>query len=256
MEMSGRGQCGLQAIGNTAHRPKAPIAVRPRCMPSGRERVGCGITVPNIDTISAMQRVDEEPNVTYHHTQETKEEYMSLGRKIEQLRRARGLTLYEVADGSGLTSSFLSRLERDKVTISVANLRRLATFFKVPMTYFFEGDDRQRGGQVVRAADRVQGSRDDASVRVGSLLPPNHDLEAFLIEAYPGSSQRNLVSRGSQMIYVLTGTVRYTCEHEQYDLTDGDTLFLRAHTVYHWTNIGASPAMIVTVSTLNVRDKR
>ncbi|MBO9315274.1 MAG: helix-turn-helix transcriptional regulator, partial [Chloroflexus sp.] len=66
---------------------------------------------------------------------------MSLGQKIGRLRQERGLTLQEVAEGSGLTPSFLSRLERDKVNISVANLRKLAQFFSVQMTHFFEGED-------------------------------------------------------------------------------------------------------------------
>jgi transcriptional regulator with XRE-family HTH domain len=45
---------------------------------------------------------------------------------------------------SQLTPSFLSRLERDQVNISVGNLRKLAQFFGVPMTHFFEGEDEVR----------------------------------------------------------------------------------------------------------------
>jgi len=181
---------------------------------------------------------------------------MSLGQKIGRLRQERGLTLQEVAEGSGLTPSFLSRLERDKVNISVANLRKLAQFFSVQMTHFFEGEDDQQVGQVVRVADRVRLSLDDAPVQVFSLLPPNSDLDARLIEAYPGSSQQGFSSRGSQMVHVLSGRVRYTLGEEQYELDAGDTLFIRDDTAYSWTNIGHSIATILTVSTLNSRDDR
>ncbi|WP_322496188.1 helix-turn-helix domain-containing protein [Chloroflexus sp.] len=181
---------------------------------------------------------------------------MSLGQKIGRLRQERGLTLQEVSEGSGLTPSFLSRLERDKVNISVANLRKLAQFFSVQMTHFFEGEDNQQVGQIVRPADRVRLSLDDAPVQVFSLLLPNNDLDARLIEAYPGSSQQGFSSRGSRMVYVLAGNVRYTLGEEQYDLAAGDTLFFRDDTAYSWTNTGNSIATMLTVSTLNPRDER
>ncbi|MFN3373694.1 MAG: cupin domain-containing protein, partial [Chloroflexus sp.] len=89
-----------------------------------------------------------------------------------------------------------------------------------------------------------------------SLLPPNSYLDARLIEAYPGSSQQGFSSRGSQMVYVLAGNVRYTLGEEQYDLAAGDTLFFRDDTTYSWTNTGNSITTMLTVSTLNPRDER
>jgi quercetin dioxygenase-like cupin family protein len=138
----------------------------------------------------------------------------------------------------------------------VANLRKLAQFFSVKMTHFFEGEDNQQVGQVVRPAERVRLSLDDAPVQVFSLLPPNSDLDARLIEAYPGSSQQGFSSRGSQMVFVLSGHVRYTLGEEQYDLEPGDTLFFHDDTAYSWTNVGNSIATMLTVNTLNPRDDR
>jgi transcriptional regulator with XRE-family HTH domain len=181
---------------------------------------------------------------------------MSLGQKIGRLRQERGLTLQEVSDGSGLTPSFLSRLERDKVNISVANLRKLAQFFSVQMTHFFEGEDNQQVGQVVHPVERVRLSLDDAPVQVFSLLPPNSDMEARLIEAQPGSGQQGFSSRGSQMIHVLQGHLRYNLGEEEYELETGDTLFYRDDVAHSWINIGLTTALVLTVSALNGRDDR
>lgn len=181
---------------------------------------------------------------------------MSLGQKIGRLRQERGLTLQEVSEGSGLTPSFLSRLERDKVNISVANLRKLAQFFSVQMTHFFEGEDDQQVGQVVRVADRVRLSLDDTPVQVFSLLPPNSDMEARLIEARPGSGQQGFSNRGSQMVLVLEGRLRYTLGDEEYELAAGDTLFYRDDVAYSWTNAGEERAVVLTVAVLTGRDER
>lgn len=179
---------------------------------------------------------------------------MSLGQKIGRLRQERGLTLQEVSDGSGLTPSFLSRLERDKVNISVANLRKLALFFSVQMTYFFEGEDNQQAGQVVRADERVRLSLDDAPVQVYSLLPANSDIEARLVEAQPGSGQQGFSSSGAQMVYVVRGQLRYNLGEEEYDLIEGDTLFYREDVAHNWVNVGDSTAYVLTVSNLNGRE--
>lgn len=180
----------------------------------------------------------------------------SLGQKIGRLRQERGLTLQEVSDGSGLTPSFLSRLERDKVNISVANLRKLALFFNVQMTHFFEGEDNQQAGQVVHRADRVKLSLDDAAVQVYSLLPPNSDMEARLMEAQPGSGQQGFSGRGSQMVYLLQGQLHYHLGEEDYILNEGDTLFYCDDLPYQWTNVGQDRAIVLTVSTINDRDER
>lgn len=181
---------------------------------------------------------------------------MSLGQKIGRLRQERGLTLQEVSDGSGLTPSFLSRLERDKVNISVANLRKLAQFFSVQMTHFFEGEDNQQVGQVICPEDRVRLSLDDAPVQVYSLLPANSEMEARLIEALSSSGQQGFSGRGSQMIHVLQGRLHYQLGEEEYELQAGDTLFYRDDVAYNWVNIGNVPAIVLTVGALAGRDER
>lgn len=179
---------------------------------------------------------------------------MSLGQRIGRLRQERGLTLQEVSDGSGLTPSFLSRLERDKVNISVANLRKLALFFNVQMTHFFEGEEQHHTGQVVRLDERVRLSLDDAPVQVYALLAPNNDLDARLIEAHPGSGQQGFANRGHQMMYVITGELHCVLGDEQYTLAPGDTLFYRGDLAYTWTNISPEVATLLTVAATDGTD--
>ncbi len=47
---------------------------------------------------------------------------MDIGSKIKRLRQANGLTLEELANRSELTKGFLSQLERDLTSPSVATL--------------------------------------------------------------------------------------------------------------------------------------
>ena len=64
-----------------------------------------------------------------------------IGNRIREVRQNRGLTLEQVAAETGLSMSFLSMLERDKVSISVDNLEKLANYYQVHMVHFFRSVD-------------------------------------------------------------------------------------------------------------------
>lgn len=63
-----------------------------------------------------------------------------LGSRIKKLRKERGATLKEVADATGLSQGYLSQIETDKVEPSISVLRKLASYYKVLMLYFFDTD--------------------------------------------------------------------------------------------------------------------
>lgn len=169
---------------------------------------------------------------------------MSLGQRIAKLRQERSLTLQEVADGAGLTPSFLSRLERDQVNISVANLRKLAHFFGVTMVYFFEGEDTGPTAELTRAVDRPGLHALDIDVSVSSLIPSDSDIDARLIMARAGTRQQG---ESERLVYMLRGHLRYQVGEELYVLEAGDTLFVRRDTPQRWECIGDEPAMFLVV---------
>jgi len=61
-----------------------------------------------------------------------------VGARIRALRRARPLTLKQLANRTGLSVSLISQIELGKSAASVSTLHKLATSLQTPMTYFFE----------------------------------------------------------------------------------------------------------------------
>ena len=79
----------------------------------------------------------------------------TLGFRIRELRQSRNLTLEQAAADTGLSVSFLSMLERDKVSVSVDNLEKLAHYYEVHMVHFFTGPD-ETPVLVTRRADSLK----------------------------------------------------------------------------------------------------
>jgi len=178
----------------------------------------------------------------------------TLGERIRALRQEHKLTLHDVSEGAGLTPSFLSRLERDRVNISVANLRKIANFFGVPMTYFFSSEESP-AVEVVRAAERRKLQATGEKLQVEALLPEGEfHPDAFEAVVLPqGKSSRRAPREGRTLLFLLEGELRCYVGEEQYDLQAGDSLYIRNGTDYGWENPGPREARFLLIQPLGYR---
>lgn len=63
---------------------------------------------------------------------------MSIGEKIKNLRIKKELTQQEIGDFLGTTSQYISKLEKNKTTISDENIKKLEVFFEEKLTELSE----------------------------------------------------------------------------------------------------------------------
>ena len=70
-----------------------------------------------------------------------KDALTQLGEDLRGLRRAQGLTLEDLAEASGKSVSFLSKIERGLARPSVTTLQELADSLGVSVGWFFEAGD-------------------------------------------------------------------------------------------------------------------
>ena len=63
-----------------------------------------------------------------------------IGAKIKKLRKARKLTLQDVARETGFSPALISQIENNNVSPPIATLSKLANFFDVKMGHFFEDE--------------------------------------------------------------------------------------------------------------------
>ena len=77
---------------------------------------------------------------------------LQLGPRIRALRQARGFTLRELAERAGVTESFLSQVEREVTSPSIASVQRIAGALDLAIAELFV--EEAPHGRVVRRADR------------------------------------------------------------------------------------------------------
>ncbi len=159
-----------------------------------------------------------------------------IGARLRAARVARGLSIAAVADASGLTKGFLSRLERDEVSPSVASLVTVCgvlgigvgTLFQAPETSLVRAGEAPPinfGGQGLHEYLLTAGSQRQLQV-IRSLVEPGGG----------GGAELYALACDAEFVYVLAGELRLLLPGEVVDLGAGDAFTMPGTTPHTWLN--------------------
>ena len=171
----------------------------------------------------------------------------AIGAQLRQLRTRRGLSLAQVAESVGISTGFLSALERSQMSGSVGTLRKLARFYKTNILEFFDASGAS--GRHVRPAQRKVLEAGDG-VRMELLAWGDTVMEPHLFRVAPESGSGESYSHeGEEFIYVLRGELTITVDGEEYQLKSGDSFYFESTTSHHWKNPGRRETLLLWVNT-------
>ncbi len=175
-----------------------------------------------------------------------------LGMTIRRLRESRQLTLNEIAARSGLTRSFLSQVERNLTSPSVASLRKVAQAFGVPLTELFQGPVMPEN-RVVRRDERRQLIHPSRQWR-DYLLTPNltGKLQVILsvIEPGGGSGEEPYAhDSDEECVIILRGRLEFWVGTDRYILEEGDSIVFESRIPHRNRNPGPEQAEVLWITT-------
>lgn len=174
------------------------------------------------------------------------------GEQLRRVRRIRELKLAEVAEGTGLSTSFISALERGQVGAGVDTIQKLLRFYGTTESAMLStgAADAGRHGTLTRAEDRATVLDTYSKVALEQLLPVQSTLGAALTTVEPGGGSMGSYSHdGHEFIYVMSGKFEMLLEDERYDLVTGDCLFFSSKCPHSWHNSATVPAVLLWVTT-------
>jgi transcriptional regulator with XRE-family HTH domain len=162
------------------------------------------------------------------------------GARLRHAREASRLSLGELAERSGFTKSFLSRVERDITSPSIASLvgicqalgLSLADLFQTPQTTLVRRTDRPTVADLPKAAEVVD-----------TLITPADERHVTVLEsavAAGGSGGAVLYTLPSEceVCFVLQGQVEVQVEDQTFRLEEGDALTFGAAVPHSWRVVG------------------
>lgn len=171
----------------------------------------------------------------------------AIGTHLRQLRVRRKLSLAEVARAVGISTGFLSALERSHMSASVATLRKLARFYKTNILGFFEA--AESNGPLVSPRKRKV-LEAGAGVRMELLAGGNTVMEPHLFRIAPNAgSGESYAHEGEEFLYILSGKLKIRLKDNEYRLRTGDSFYFESATPHQWQNPGRTETIVLWVNT-------
>jgi transcriptional regulator with XRE-family HTH domain len=161
----------------------------------------------------------------------------NIGRKLKELRKARKLTLQDVASETGFSAPLISQIENNNISPPIATLSRIARFYDVKMGHFFsEGDDDSRY-EVVRAGERTMiprvMSQDGTShgyfYEALARSKKNKRMDPFFLTLNDMATNTGTYSHeGEEFLFVMKGEAELVLGGDRILLREGDAVYFDA----------------------------
>lgn len=177
----------------------------------------------------------------------SKKSEIPIGGRIRAIRLARGLTLEQVAAAAGLTQSFVSKLERDQVSPSVASLVSVCEAIGLRVGDLFDAP----ANAIVRAGDGAQINFGGTDAREFLLSSGDQNaVEVLHSKIAPGGSggdELYSLNCDVEFVYVLKGQLEIILGPEHHLLNTGDAMTFRGRDPHTWKNAGKEPIEVLWV---------
>ncbi len=165
------------------------------------------------------------------------------------------MTLDTLAEATGLTKSFLSKVERGASVPSIATALRLAHAFGISVGQLLGEAEDSGAIAVLRRADRHSFMRGDAAGGDEDYVPlvPGRAVKAmepFLVHPLAQFRSARLPSThmGEEFIFVLAGSIEIDFgDHRSVVLEHGDSLYFDASLPHRTRSLGGVPAEVLIV---------
>jgi len=172
-----------------------------------------------------------------------------IGAVLRRMRLQRELSIQDVADGSGLSQSFLSMVERGDSDISLGRLSKLADFFGHDIGSLLGFNTRLSKPHFVTSSERQTIDR-GPGIDYEIIRLPGFEMEMNVVKLAPKSAVTEPISHeGFDVLYVSKGEVVLCLGDDEYPMKEGDCVVYSA--VYRHRNVNRSnkPAVVVGITT-------
>ena len=151
--------------------------------------------------------------------------------KIQSLRRAKAVTLGQLAKMTGLTKGYLSQIENSTKTPPFSTLDKIAYALGVDITYFFvTGEDEQVDAKitVIKPDERKRvapgGLRRGYGYESLAYRRAGKNMEPYLITV-DSRSISTFKHEGEEFLFILEGSLEFSFGGKKYILEPGYSVY-------------------------------
>lgn len=184
-----------------------------------------------------------------------------IGEKIRSIRKNKKLTIVELSEQINVTSGYISQIERDLISPSLAVLKRLSEALEIPLSALFLENNNQ-DVVTIQSSERTKVKFGNINVELEYITPifkkgdKQNGAEAFLFKLDPQSwvSESTIIHDSQECIYVLSGEIQCHVGNNIYTLSKGDSICVpenNGHMIFN-SNNEESEALCIISPAINI----
>lgn len=175
---------------------------------------------------------------------------MNIGQKIKELRIQKSLTQEELADRAELSKGFISQLERDLTSPSIATLVDILQCLGTNLEEFFSGTSSEQ--VVFKKTDYFEKYDGELKNLVKWIIPnaQKNMMEPILLTLDPGgSTYPDNPHEGEEFGYIISGSIILHIGNRSFKAKKGESFYFIANKQHYITTSEKSGASLLWIST-------
>lgn len=175
---------------------------------------------------------------------------------IKERRKKLGITLKQLAELAGVSSSYLSQVETGKVMPSMLSLKRIADALHTTIGVLVGEDRMESDAIVIRRNERKKLHDYETSMLVQFLTYPQPDklMEPMIMHLKELSENEEKVKKiryqhfGQEFVLVLKGRIQLFVGNEEYVLEEGDNAYFNCGIPHAFWNINEGVSEVLSIN--------
>lgn len=174
----------------------------------------------------------------------------SIGPKLRELRKQRGLSLQQLAERSDVSAAAIHKIERNGMVPTITTLLKLAGALNRPVSYFVdEGPADARPVAYTTATQRRTLYTSHQGIDLAAISGPYGRFflagAVATIDPHASSGDKPMEHPGEELVLVLEGDFEVEVDGVPFRLAEGDALHWRTDRPHSWRNSTSAPARAV-----------
>lgn len=175
---------------------------------------------------------------------------MDIGKKIKRLRKKNDLTQEELAGRCELTKGFISQLERNLTSPSIATLIDILDALGTNLNEFFSDEEDEQ--IVFTEQDYFELENEELNHVIKWVIPnaQKNSMEPIMVEldSY-GKSKLDSPHEGEEFGYVVTGNIKLHLGKDSFKVRKGESFYYKSNENHYIENVGKTKARVIWIST-------
>ncbi|MCR3761290.1 helix-turn-helix domain-containing protein [Clostridium felsineum] len=175
---------------------------------------------------------------------------MDIGEKIKRLRIEKQLTQEELANRCELSKGFISQIERNLTSPSIATLTDILDTLGTNLPDFFKEDSQEK--IVFKKDDMGETSDDELKYNLMWLVSNSQkdSMEPVMLTLYEnGCYLEDEPHEGEEFGYVLKGTIYLKLGNKKFKVKSGESFYFKPNVNHQILNAGKKTANLIWIST-------